>query len=383
MRIERIIHIGLEHRPAPADRYGSGQAMIDSRQASLVIVHTDAGATGLGDARGPVGLVRAALEFLAPHFLGCSTFEIARIWSELGNRFYHFAQDRVVRAGFSGLDIAVHDATARDAGVSLAQLLGGAPDTPVVPYATCGYLTDDGLDGLARQLEQLPLGLGGAKIKIGIDPADDERRVDLARQILGPDLPLMVDANANYTPDLALASMRRVADFDIEWYEEPVPPWDLAGYTWLHRVAPMPIAAGEAHSGAREFLALLDTDAVDVLQPNLCSVGGLREATMIADAARTRNKRVVAAVWDSGVGLAAALQWTRTLRAASSSANPPRPRWVEYDVIGSPLRDAVLQEPLALREGTLTAPGRLGLGVDLDDDAVARYTILPAQTWRS
>ena len=86
-------------------------------------------------------------------------------------------------------------------------------------------------------------------------------------------------------------------------------------------------------------------------------------------------------MWDSGVGLAAALHWVLALQPASWSEHPPRPRWIEYDLTESPLREGILTHPITVRDGELQLPTGDGLGVELDLDGVERHTVLPEISW--
>ena len=98
----------------------------------------------------------------------------------------------------------------------------------------------------------------------------------------GHEIGIIVDANGNYTVDEALASMRRIADYRIEWYEEQLPPLAFDGYAVLRPRAPIPIATGEALYTAWDFKRLLDLSAVDIVQPDLTMYGGLRAGREIA-----------------------------------------------------------------------------------------------------
>jgi len=102
----------------------------------------------------------------------------------------------------------------------------------------------------------------------------------------------------------------------------------------------------------------------------------------VADLARGANRRVVPAVWDSGIGLTAALHWVQSISPeAASSSYPPRPRWIEYDVSPNPLRDELLIRPPRILNGRIMSAEGPGLGVELNWDVVQRYTLLPQQTW--
>jgi len=159
VKITSISHIGLGYTPGSQERYGSAQAEINSRQFSVVMVETDTGVQGIGEARGPVSLVRAAVEFVSGAILGHDVDECPHIWARTVSGSYHFAGDRLLTAAYSGVDIAIHDLIGRSRGVPVHMLLGApAAGREVVPYATSGWFTPDGLAGLERQLQELPEG---------------------------------------------------------------------------------------------------------------------------------------------------------------------------------------------------------------------------------
>ena len=211
------------------------------------------------------------------------------------------------------------------------------------------------------------------KIKVGGGPEEDAARARLARHAIGPDMLLMVDANGNYTPDLALASMAAVAPFDIHFYEEPLPPTDFAGYAYLRARAPIPVATGEALYTAWDFKRLIECGGADILQPDLTLCGGFDEARAIWTMTRLANLRLSPHVWGGAVGLAAAVHFIAALPENPHVDRVPYPVLLELDQGENALRDRLLTEPLACIDGHLTVPGGPGLGVALDPDAVARY----------
>ena len=192
--------------------------------------------------------------------------------------------------------------------------------------------------------------------------------------MLGDDIGILVDANGNYTVDEALDSMRRIADYGIEWYEEPLPPLDFDGYAVLRARAPIPIATGEALYTAWDFKRLLDLRAVDIVQPDLSLCGGLRAGREIALLARLHHVRLSPHVWGSGVGLAAACHFVASLPDYPHSRNIVQPPLIEYDVGDNALRDGILKEPIIVENGACVLPDRPGLGVELDPLAVRRFS---------
>jgi D-galactarolactone cycloisomerase len=230
------------------------------------------------------------------------------------------------------------------------------------------------LRDLERQLAAAELrAFKGVKIKIGTGPAADLERVRMARRMLGGDMRLMVDINGNYTPDIALQSLRLIAPFDIGWCEEPLPPTDIRGYAELRARSPVPIAAGEALATVHDFHRFVEARALDILQPALASCGGYGHAKAIAMLAAANNLRLMPSVWGGAVGLAQALHFAASLPVFPHSDHVPIPLLIEYDIGRNPLRDALLTTPLAPEDGALVLPTGAGLGIALDAAAVARY----------
>src|SRR3989304_926288 len=140
---------------------------------------------------------------------------------------------------------------------------------------------------IAPQLSKVDKSVfAGVKIKIGVSPKSDRERVRRAREMLGDDILLMVDVNGNYTPDVALESLRAIEPFAIHWCEEPLPPTDVRGYAELRARSPIPIAAGEAFQTAHTFKRFIDARALDIVQPSVAACGGLRQGRRLAGAGR-------------------------------------------------------------------------------------------------
>ncbi len=186
---------------------------------------------------------------------------------------------------------------------------------------------------------------------------------------------LAVDANANYTADLALESMRRMAPYRIEWFEEPLKPYDYMGYSYLRSRALMPISAGEAHHMSHDFLRLLKEQCIDIAQPAVCACGGLDEARSIAEISRLYGARVIPAAWSSGVGLIAAIQFAASLLPHPHSDFEPKPQYVEFDAEENPLLNEILTEPIRIQNGTFA--------VSQDRGSVFNSMRTPSDTTRS
>jgi L-alanine-DL-glutamate epimerase-like enolase superfamily enzyme len=194
--------------------------------------------------------------------------------------------------------------------------------------------------------------------------------VQTARQAVGDDIALMVDAGGSgqYWPNeykWALETAYMLNDYDITWFEEALRPDDLDGYVALREHAPLPISSCEVLTRRQAFIPWIERHAVDIVQPDCTKVGGLSEARRIAWMAYDHNVTLVSHGWNTVVGLYADLH----LAAAMPDA-----KYVEY-ITPSPYMDNLSTAPPKLdAEGCLEIPTTPGLGVALDPARVARYS---------
>jgi L-rhamnonate dehydratase len=152
----------------------------------------------------------------------------------------------------------------------------------------------------------------------------------------------------------------------LYWLEEPLAPDDYDGYRRLSDAAGTRIAAGEADATIRPFRELVERGHVDVLQPDLARCGGFTVARQIGALARERGIEIVPHCFSTGVLVAASLHYVASL---------DRPTYSEYSVAGSPLVSELLAEAFVLHDGRLAVPTGPGLGIELDDDVVARMRV--------
>ena len=155
-----------------------------------------------------------------------------------------------------------------------------------------------------------------------------------------------------------------LAEYEVGWFEEPLPPDDLEGYVRLRNLSPVPIAGGEVLTRRQSFTPWLEQGAFDIVQPDTTKCGGLTEALKIAWAAYDKNIQFVSHGWNTAIGLAADLHLAAALPVAS---------YVEY-LTPAPYIENIIKEPFKLDEdGCLTVPQTPGLGIQLDRQALANY----------
>ena len=375
-RIRDIRLIPLAFVMDETKAYGMSRGKTARRECGLVEVETEDGVVGIGEAWGPGKVTAAYLDLIKDVFIGRTLYERELIWSDIISRRYHLGLQNQMTACYSGINIACYDALGRTLGVSVSDLLGGRGKDRIPAYASDGYITDDPAGKLPTQLERVAEGgFHATKIKIGLSPNSDEARCMLTRELLGDDTLILVDANGNYSVDLALESMARIRDVGIHLYEEPLPPQDVHGYRALTARASIPVATGEALYTVHDFARLVHPRAADILQPDLTLCGGFDQAKAIATLCQVHNLRYSPHCWGSAVGLTAAAHFLSALPDYPHTDHLPFPRLLEYDVGENPLRDELLATPLLPVDGEVSVPEGPGLGIQLNPDAVDRYRI--------
>jgi len=368
-----ITSIRFEALSAPVARpYGMAKGLAAARQSTIVVIETRDGIQGIGEAWGAPAVNLANLPLLRDYIEGRDIADVELAFQLIIARHYHFGLQNQMIACLSGIDIAAKDALGKKTGLPLCRLLGGRGAERLPVYASGGYITETPDKDFAPQLEAMT-GHRAAKIKIGLHPASDEARTRLARKILGDEVELFVDINANYTLDTARASIARLAKYHVGWIEEPLAPQDFEGYRQLRMASPVPIATGEALYTAFDFKRLLDGHGVDVVQPDLTLCGGFWQGRRIADLAELAHVRLSPHVWGSGIGLAAAAHYVAARSPYPHADNVPYPTLIEYDVGDNPLREHILATPIVAAAGMIEVPAGPGLGIELDWKAVRHY----------
>lgn len=374
MKITAISFIALSAPLADGKAYGMSKSLAIGRQSTLVKLTLEDGTQGFGEAWGMPAVNRAYEPFLASYVVGADVFDIEHVFGRILARHYHFGVQNQMMTAISGIDIAAKDAAGKVLELPVSRLIGGRRLDSVPIYASGGYLTETPEQDFAPQIEAMAAaGYPAVKIKIGLSPDSDEARVAAAREILGPDVEILVDINSNYTLDVARESVARLEPYRIGWVEEPLAPTDFAGLARLNAMTSVPVATGEALYGVFDFKRLTDAAGADVLQPDLTLCGGFWQGRKISELAHANHVRLSPHVWGGAVGLAAALHYIASLPVYPHSDNVPEPVLLEYDLGDNPLRSGLLKEPLVADGGRVRVPEGPGLGIEIDFDAVERH----------
>ena len=339
---------------------------------TLIAVHTDSGLVGLGSVFTNDDLVRASLALLEPLVIGESALEPERVSEKLHQHMFWLGRGGSITHTISGIDIALWDLLGKATGQSVGRLLGGRYRERVQPYASLLMQTPAAMG--EKLLEVKAKGFQAFKIGWGpfgrVSAATDEAIVKAARDAIGSDCRLMVDAggsDAYWTNGYkwAIKTARMLAEYDVHWFEEPLTPDALEDFLLLREHSPIPIAGGEVLTRRQSFQSWLQARAFDIVQPDVTKVGGISEERRIAWMAQDNGVRFIPHGWNTAVGLAADLQLATAF---------PGTDMVEY-LTGSPFIDDITVGGWSLDgDGMLNIPSKPGLGLELDPDAVARYS---------
>ena len=342
--------------PAGDAKVFTGRQRVLDRVAVLTAgIATTAGPRGFGfsyalRAGGPA--LFAYAQEIAPLLIGEDAGDIERLWDRLAWHGASMGRGGLAGQALAALDIALWDAKARRAGLSLAALLGAHRESVRCYNTSGGYLTTPAEEAVANAQASLARGIGGIKLKVGHpDPAVDLRRVAHARATLGDRVPLMVDANQQWDRPTALRMGRRLEAFDLTWIEEPLDAHDFAGQAALATALDTPISTGEMLTSVEEHARLLSLGSADILQPDAPRVGGI-----------TPFLRVAALADQQGIAIAPHFVMELHIHLAAAQRREP---WVEHFDWLEPL----FNERLTLRDGRMLVPAAPGLDLSVSDAA--------------
>jgi L-alanine-DL-glutamate epimerase-like enolase superfamily enzyme len=287
---------------------------------------------------------------LAPLLIGREAERIEGAWQRMWWALHYGGRGGAQVLAISAVDIALWDLRARRQRAPLWRVLGGFD--PAVPCYAGGIDLDFTLDALLRQTdENVTRGFRAIKMKVGRPSlADDVARVTAMRRHLGPEFPLMVDANMRWSVDEAIRAARVLGPLGLVWLEEPTIPDDVPGHVRIVREGGgLPIAAGENLRTLHEFRALIAAGGVTYPEPDVTNCGGVTVFMKICHLAEAFNLPVTShGAHDLTVHLLAAA---------------PNRSYLEAHGFGL---DRFIAEPLVMRDGLALAPDRPGHGIEFD-----------------
>lgn len=347
------------------------------RDMVLVRIESEDGIIGYGEAhhaQTPSTIAAFINDALGPSLVGLDAHETEAIWDRSYRRFIAtHGPGAAAVIGLSGIDIALWDIKGKDLGQPVYRLLGGKR-RKIRAYAGGISLGFQPVDDLKREVERLvERGYDFMKLRVGDTMAADLERVRAVRDAFGPQITLAADAGTRYrTADLA--GIAEICDAGrLAWLEEPFTPDNLPGYRRLKEVTTTPLAAGENHFTRHELRTLISEEVIQFVQADCCKTGGITEILKIASLADSWHLAFAPHTSASVLSTAAS---THVLSAA------PNAFIYEADVsVINAFRDD-LGTPILVENGFITAPDGPGLGVEVNEELIAKYPFIPGASYQ-
>lgn len=345
----------------------------------FVKIYTDEGIDGVGEAtlEWKTEAVVGALRDLERSVVGQDPFR-TEFLVEMLHRDSYWRTGAVFRSALGAIEAALLDIKGKALGVPVYDLLGGRQRDRLKCYANHWFFGARTPDEY-REKARAAVALGYRALKwdpfeatwLEMDRPQRRRTIEIVeavRDAVGPDIDLMLDVHGRLNVPTAIAMTRELAPFDLAWIEEPTPPESIEALAEVRAKSPVPIAAGERLFEPERFLALIEQQAADILQPDVCHLGGLAETRKVAGVAHMRFLPV-APHNPTGPVMNA-----MTMHFAAAIPNFMIFETVSIDV---PWRKELVRENLVFDGGDLIVPTAPGLGVELIEEACARFPYVP------
>lgn len=372
--------------PIPKEKqHFSDYGLLTNFDMTLVVVTTDTGLQGFGEAKAAVGssgscasIVSCIENELKPQLIGKDARNISRIWEHIyngtrdhyslsrGRKFPILGRRGLTISAMSGIDTALWDIKGKTLKAPVVELLGGSCRDKMPAYASGGWAKADAIG--EQLLGYTSKGFSGVKMRVGImdqTVAESIKRVKAAREALPDHIKLMTDAHGTFSVPEAKKFTKNVEDCNLYWFEEPISPDNKKGTAEVRANTYIPIAAGESEYTAFDVRDLITERALDVLQPDCAIIGGITEAMRVSQLAHTYQLELAPHCWGSAFSFMAGL----SVAFASPSANV-----IEFSLGGNPMMYDLVEENISVdSEGMLVAPNKPGLGLTPNWDFVKEF----------
>ncbi len=374
--------------PIPKEKqHRSDYGLLTNFDMTLVVITTDSGLQGFGEAKAAVGssgecasIVSCIENEIKPILIGQDARHISRIWEQVyngtrdhyalarGRKFPILGRRGLTISALSGIDTALWDLKGKALGVPVVELLGGVCRESMQAYASGGWAN---ADNIGEQLTgYVSKGFRGVKMRVGVmDETVQQsiKRVKAAREALGDDIKLMADAHGTYSIPEAKQFCRGVEDCNLYWFEEPISPDNRHGTAEVRASTSIPIAAGESEYTAFDVRDLIEVRALDIIQPDSAIIGGITEAMRVAALAHSHQLELAPHCWGSAFSFMAGV----SVAFASPSAVV-----IEFSSGGNPMMYDLVNEKIEAINGQIIAPTAPGLGLTPNWDFVREFKCL-------
>ena len=337
---------------------GSALGQLHSFGCILVFVHCDSGIVGENliftlNAR-RTRVLQSMVEEMADLVIGRDAGHIAGFWARAWRDINFLGHKGVPVVGISALDGALWDALGKMSNLPIYRILGGAQDRVPVYHSGGLWLSSSDKELVAEAERFAAAGFTAMKMRLGSpEPATDVARVRAVRTAIGPKIKLMADANQGLTENQAIRLGRALEEFDLTWFEEPLPAWDLDGLARVAAALDTPIASGETEYTRYGFRRMLELRSADILMPDLQRVGGVSEFIRVGHMAESYDIPVSSHLFPEA-----------SLQVLGALANTI---YLEY----MPWFSKLYNETIKFAEGQAIVPERPGWGFTFNQDYVS------------
>lgn len=339
----------------------------ESQETPIVTITDSDGAQGIGYSytigTGGPAIMTLLEKTLLPRLLGRDPMKIEQIWHDLHFSTHATSVGAITSLALAAIDTALWDLKCKKLGLPLHKMAGGAKDR-IPTYSTEGgwlHLSPEQLveDALARKSE----GFCGAKIKIGKEfAADDEARLAAMREAVGGHFEIMTDANQSFSLSESRRRARMLENYNVAWFEEPLPADDVGSHEILARSTTVPIAVGESMYSLSQFNEYMRRDAASIIQVDVARIGGITPWLKVAHAAEAYN-------------IAVCPHFLMELHVSLCCA-VPNSRWLEF----IPQLDELTHSRMKIENGFGVPSEEPGIGIDWDFGAIETMRIAGSNT---
>lgn len=340
------------------------------RDYTIVHVLTDSGLTGWGYCWGTPLVSKVIEEYYSSCLVGEDPSDIIRLWNKMYHNTIVWGRRGIVSRAISAIDVALWDLLGKRTKMPIYKLIGGYREK-VPAYYSGGYYPEscktdrDLLKYIEKEMSTYyEKGFRAFKIKVGgASEKVDIERTRIARNIIGTESELMVDANNAWDVDKAILMGKKFEEFRIRWFEEPVPIDDLNGCAKVAAHLSTPVAIGENHFTRWDFQEIIDKKAASIFQGDPTLMGGITEWLNVAGVAAT-------------YGISLAPHWTHDVNVQVGAARPE----VLYNEYFEEESDVfnfqkLLKNPVKAKNGYIYPPEGSGHGLELDEESLDKYNI--------
>ena len=367
-----------------------------SAQDNFVVkIYADNGLYGIGESDTNPWGVKAIIDSPGTHAMGRGFADILigkdprnveGLWHELNEKTMMTSRRGLGICAIGAIDMALWDLCGKIYQQPVWKLLGGSKKNFIIPYASLlpeGHTLNEYSESLVNKtIKSKKLGFKAAKLEICIkgpyshnnlhieDDTEFAKMVTLCRKAVGNDMVLMADVAYAWSDwKSALKALNMIKEENLYFIETPLPIEDLAGSAKLASRTDIRIATGEMLQTRFECFETIEKGRVDVIQPDVGRVGGLTEAKRVCDYAEDRGILVVPHCWKSVIGIAASTHLSATTLSC------PYIEFLPKELAESQLRKDLVLEELPVIDGKIHLPEKPGLGIELNEEKLKKYTV--------